>query len=344
MDREYFNELVVYMKGVALLSMGVPINLPLVLPENLDKLPIIVFSHGLLVSMEIYTFICSDLASHGYLVVAVNHNDGSLPITYYVGKDADSEMFCKKWVKNPCFTPFGSPGERPSKYEKVEIRVKEIGEVMNSLEMLNEGRLSNMLYPDIDLMHFQGRLSMDKAVVMGHSLGGATAIACLASDIRIGLAVTLDPSMEALHEKYIRQRIDKPMLIINCSGKDRDAKVSHAMGIRLLDADVTGTTAERLSVILLGTTHLAQTDLCFLPQRNLQSLNIVAKNDAMVSNSINTKLILGFVGKYLGFPAANDIASILQQEKYFVKVGTDYDEIDEADVAAAKNRVMSLQI
>lgn len=342
MKREYFDQLGVYMKGVALLSMAVPMNLPFVLPENSDKLPIILFSHGLLLSKDVYTFVCSDLASYGYLVAAVNHNDGSLPVTYFVEKGTNSAVGNQKCVNNRQFIAFEAPGETPNlRWEQVEIRVQELKYVMNSLEMLNEGKLSNsVLHPSFDLLQFKGRLSMGKAAVMGHSLGGATALAYLANDDRAKVTVTLDPWMLALHERYVRQKIDKPMMFINCNNEDSDNKLPDIMGIRLLDADVSGTTAARLLVTLMGTTHYTQTDLCFLPQSNQQILNIVSESNAKASNAVNTKLILSFLGKYLGLPTTDDVSSILHQEQEFVKIGTDLILV-EADLAAAKNRVMS---
>ena len=39
--------------------------------------PVIVFSHGLSGHFYVYSGICSDLASHGYVVAAVEHRDGS---------------------------------------------------------------------------------------------------------------------------------------------------------------------------------------------------------------------------------------------------------------------------
>ena len=42
-------------------------------PWNLEPFPVIVFSHGLSAMRTIYSGICCDLASHGYVVAAVEH-------------------------------------------------------------------------------------------------------------------------------------------------------------------------------------------------------------------------------------------------------------------------------
>ena len=41
------------------------------------KFPVVVFSHGLGTSFFTYSGICSDLASHGFVVAALEHKDGS---------------------------------------------------------------------------------------------------------------------------------------------------------------------------------------------------------------------------------------------------------------------------
>ena len=49
----------------------------------------IVLSHGMTVSKAFYTILCSELASHGYVVFALDHHDGSCAFT----TDAKGEKF-----------------------------------------------------------------------------------------------------------------------------------------------------------------------------------------------------------------------------------------------------------
>lgn len=42
-----------------------------------ESFPIVVFSHGLGANRGLYSAICADLASHGFVVVTPNHRDGS---------------------------------------------------------------------------------------------------------------------------------------------------------------------------------------------------------------------------------------------------------------------------
>ena len=45
--------------------------------NNNNKYPIVFFSHGLFGSLEIYSFICAKIASLGYIVVSLEHEDGT---------------------------------------------------------------------------------------------------------------------------------------------------------------------------------------------------------------------------------------------------------------------------
>ncbi|MPC96663.1 Platelet-activating factor acetylhydrolase 2 [Portunus trituberculatus] len=44
-----------------------------------QKWPVVVFSHGLSANRSIYSTVCSELASHGFVVAAVEHREEDWP-------------------------------------------------------------------------------------------------------------------------------------------------------------------------------------------------------------------------------------------------------------------------
>ena len=65
--------------------------------------PVVVFSHGLFSHFHHYSGICSDLASHGYVVAAVEHRDGSafLALKRVPGpkvKKGQYKQYVNKWI------------------------------------------------------------------------------------------------------------------------------------------------------------------------------------------------------------------------------------------------------
>lgn len=64
-------------------------------PSDSKGWPTVVFSHGVGCSRLMYTHICGELASRGYVVIAVEHRDGTGPsamITTEEGKEREVDF------------------------------------------------------------------------------------------------------------------------------------------------------------------------------------------------------------------------------------------------------------
>ena len=123
----------------------------------------VVFSHGLSSINTDYTGMARDLASHGYLVVMPNHQDGSC--AYTETKDGTPMLYKKE-------ATYGSDRRR----QQLGIRVKEILALVQELtEMPPEfhKQMFGATTPDV-------KVDMTELILSGHSFGGVTAVTAAA--------------------------------------------------------------------------------------------------------------------------------------------------------------------
>ncbi len=132
--------------------------------------PVILFSHGAGTTVEVATSQSEDLASHGYIVVAIDHP--------YVSAATD---FPDRIVTaRDATTNFDTP--EPAK-PITQIMADDDAFVIVALGKINEGQWLPLL---------QGKLNLDQIGVIGHSVGGAVAYNMAINDRRVKAAIDLD--------------------------------------------------------------------------------------------------------------------------------------------------------
>lgn len=154
------------------------------------KLPLVVFTHGMLSSRTDYTTYIGELASRGVVVAAIEHRDGSSPASpimrapngvpnwrYYFGlKDLDADSYSKK---------SGESEELDTsalKEAQLAFREAEIEATVEVLRGLDAGAaLTNSRQPRHagDLGAFQSRFNTHNVTIAGHSYGGTGALRAL---------------------------------------------------------------------------------------------------------------------------------------------------------------------
>ena len=153
------------------------------LSEDEATYPVLIFSHGGAADVRMYTAQLEELASHGYIVVAINHaygaaitvlNDGrSVTPTFSMGLEGAAQV----WSQDQIF-------------------------VMDQLEQLNSNDPDGM---------FTNRLDLERLGVFGQSLGGATATITCFVDARCKAGVNGDGQVFG---EVIEQGLDQPFMYL----------------------------------------------------------------------------------------------------------------------------------
>ncbi|KAF1985523.1 hypothetical protein K402DRAFT_421816 [Aulographum hederae CBS 113979] len=152
--------------------------------------PVVIFSHGLGGSRNVYSHLLGSLASHGVVVIASDHRDGSAPISYIgATKDALGTEI-----------PYRNMSHQPSKDifdardDMLTTRLWEMGLIHDAILKIDDGasltplkdRHSPSKLEDMRdvLQQFQGRLDVQRPGAItwaGHSFGAATTVQLLKS-------------------------------------------------------------------------------------------------------------------------------------------------------------------
>jgi predicted dienelactone hydrolase len=142
-----------------------------VTPVSADRAtwPVLVFSPGLWVARQSYTALLTELASRGYVVVAISHPYDSPASLFADGREADAG-----------FPPVS--GTVPM-VDQIDIRSSDSRFVLDQLTRLSE------LEPESPLVD---RLDLGHVGIFGHSLGGATAVQVVAADDRFLGGLNID--------------------------------------------------------------------------------------------------------------------------------------------------------
>ncbi|MBD2494296.1 alpha/beta hydrolase [Nostoc sp. FACHB-280] len=132
--------------------------------------PVIILSHGYTSGRKDMRYLAEHLASHGYVVAAIEH----------IGSNQAYQIDLQK------------PGIAPPLMNPKEFleRPKDISFVLDELAKLNQKANSPL----------QNKLATDRAIVIGHSFGGGTALSIAGAELQID---------------YLKQRCQKDLTSVN---------------------------------------------------------------------------------------------------------------------------------
>jgi hypothetical protein len=191
--------------------------------------PVVLFSTGYGVERQLYTGLVQDLASHGYVVAAIDHPHDAGIVSFPDGHTVS----------------IGKVGESPDAISNaLTVRIADTRYALDALTRLNRGTRTGS---------FSGMLNLDHVGMFGHSLGGATAAATMLVDRRLDAGLDMDG---LVFGKVAVTGLKKPFMLFSA-----DPGFRSKPNLAEFWGHLRG---PRYALDFAGAAHLAFTDLVFL--------------------------------------------------------------------------------
>ncbi|WP_405491574.1 alpha/beta hydrolase family protein [Nocardia sp. NBC_00511] len=231
-----------------------------------DRFPILLNSPGLDDTTGLNTAQAEDLASHGYIVVAINHTHEAFSVQFPDGRTENTVV--------PLDSPLNVLGD-----QLLPIRVADARFVLDQLTAAARhstdatAALPPQLADDLDLT---------KVGMFGHSLGGTTAAQTMHDDPRIAAAVDLDGPILG---SVATDGLDRPLLMLA-------ADTSPWFGNPGWESSWPHNSGLKLPFRIAGTRHMSFTDeQVIVPQLATAGLVNTAVQNAAIGSMDPTRSI-----------------------------------------------------
>lgn len=163
---------------------------------NQSNYPVVVISHGWSSLRTLHTDFAEELASHGYIVIGIEHTYGSLATRF---SDTEIEYL------NRSALPRRS--ETPNYLEFANTLVETYaGDIVYTLDFISELNEENGF--------FKGKFDLSNISALGHSTGGGAAVKAAMDDERIDRVIGYDAWVEPILEEDLADGLDIPVLYI----------------------------------------------------------------------------------------------------------------------------------
>ncbi|MEE2858253.1 MAG: hypothetical protein VX820_00880 [Candidatus Neomarinimicrobiota bacterium] len=238
-----------------------------------NKMPLIIFSHGLGGMRMQNTIQMETLASVGYFVLAIDHSYDANITLFDDGTHADFRSAAEGDLSVQEFWDLRIP--------QINTRSDDVLFVLDEIESFLG--LNIPFWQDVD---------MGNIGVLGHSFGGATGIISSIKDDRIDACMALDGWIVPIESSYVQKGMNVPMLYIG------RPKWDTPLNYMKLDSLIKNSDAPATKIILPDTKHIDYSDT---PQFSPISKKIGISGDmpaADIRDTLNDKM-LNFFDAYL---------------------------------------------
>jgi dienelactone hydrolase len=135
-------------------------------PASAVRKPLVIFSHGLGGIRSTYSALCADLASHGYVVVAPEHQDATASVT----KAPDGSLL---QYARPTPAQIANNDNFEMRHRQLLLRRGEVAEWLQFIRSSSAG--------DEAVGVVRKLADVERVHMAGHSFGGCTTIDCVAA-------------------------------------------------------------------------------------------------------------------------------------------------------------------
>ena len=226
-----------------------------------------------------------DIASHGFIVAAVEHRDGSAALSYSMERGE------KLWIQHRRV----EQEEYQIRNTQLKMRIEEVIRTLNLMEELNKGsNVTNVLEDasEFDLSMFKSRMNTEKPILSGHSYGGATTVMTLARDKRFKQGVVLDGWLFPMKEETVKP--EQPIIFINTEGFMSRHNIERMKQFLTDDSS-------RKMIFIKGAVHQSHNDapLIFKDGIIKKIIGMQSDTDPILVLDLNDKLMLDFMIRYV---------------------------------------------
>jgi len=271
--------------GLRFIRSEIPLDVKPLQDQN--PFPVVLLSPGNGTNIEFYASLASEIASHGYIVVGINHPHDVPAVELSNGEVAAYDA--SQWLLD-------ANAHQTYTAERIKVRTADVLFVLDQLEITN----SDVNSP------FAGILDLDSVAVAGHSLGGITASDACKANSRFQACVNFDGLLNGGPFSTDASAIPpgQPFLFITKESQ---------LHPRLIESFES--TSESYWVVIHGASHDSFTDGPLL-QPTL--LPIPSQADRIMS--LTQKYTLAFLDQTLKGQSSSLLTKMVDQEDVSVKI------------------------
>jgi dienelactone hydrolase len=205
------------------------------LKSKTEPYPLVIFSHGLGGMRMQNTIQMEELASRGFIALAMDHPFDANLTVFNDGSSADYRSAIVGEVTTEEFWNIRLP--------QINTRVADVSYVLDHIKDIQA-----------DNDDFWNMVDLERVGIMGHSFGGATAIVASSRDARLDACIALDGWLVPVEQSIIKNGLNVPFLFMG------QTYWSNPVNYENLDTLIAASTGSAEKIILDGTKHFDYSD------------------------------------------------------------------------------------